>query len=59
MKKQVKDLTLEEVIKICNSQSIICRYCPFYNITGDSCLIRKEPYLWNEYAEDVIEVEDE
>ena len=59
MKKQVKDLTLEEVIRICNTQSIICSYCPFYKITGNSCLIRKEPYLWNEYSEDEIEVEED
>lgn len=59
MKKQVKDLALEEVIKICNSQCGVCWYCPFYKITGNSCLIRKEPYLWNEYSEDEIEVEED
>lgn len=59
MKKKINDVTLEEVIRICNCQCGVCWYCPFYKITGKSCLLRQEPYLWNEYAENQFEVEED
>lgn len=58
MKKQIKDLTAEEIMKICNENNY-CEWCPFRKVTGAGCLIRKEPFLWNEYLDDSIEVEDE
>ena len=58
MKKKVKDLTAEEIMKICNENFICCEWCPLQKVTGIGCLIRKEPFLWNEYLDDSIEVKE-
>lgn len=44
-KKKIKDLTDEEMQKICNNQSNCCRGCPLRNQDYDSCMLEVADYL--------------
>ena len=53
MKKKIKDLTEEEVIKICDNHS--CKRCPLFDYESCHC----KTNLLELYGEEEIEVEDD
>ena len=64
MKKKIKDLTLEEIIKFSKKYKNKCTECPLYSIKEISCmtfceLSRNKQSLIEKELDQEIEVEDD
>ena len=57
MKKKIKDLTLGELLKICD-ESYVCEECPLY--VNSYCSLNEMPsHLWKEDLEQEVEIKEE